>query len=245
MAGNVGEEIDLFLSDLFGLDKFDENGNPNTIFGSLNDNRGNYQNGNYVANSVNNTVKDVINWIGENVVPYLTGEAQYNWNKSLQDDAQLFNSSEAKLSRDWQSSENAVLRAFNSVEAQKQRDYDFYMSSTELQRRKEDAQKAGLNPFLLYASGGTPTSHGAAASSGSAGGAATASSGANSVGMVHNIYQDTLNTVISSVLNNSGALARQQDKARADYDRLDLDRDERQMILRVLEFMKKFGKMRR
>lgn len=57
---------------------------------------------------------------------------------------------------------------YNSAEAQKQRDFEERMSNTSYQRAIEDIKNAGLNPSMLYASGGqgASTPNAASASSG-------------------------------------------------------------------------------
>lgn len=61
---------------------------------------------------------------------------------------------------------------FSAQEAQKQRDWEQYMSNTSYQRAMEDLKEAGLNPAMLYASGGqgasTPNGASASASRGGA-----------------------------------------------------------------------------
>lgn len=61
---------------------------------------------------------------------------------------------------------------FNASEAQKQRDFEKMMSDTSYQRAVEDMEKAGLNPAMLYQSGGngagTPSGASADATSGRA-----------------------------------------------------------------------------
>lgn len=76
---------------------------------------------------------------------------------------------QADYDRNYQSSEAVLARQFSSAEAQKARDYQERMSNTSYQRAISDMKKAGLNPAMLYARGGsgasTPT--GASASAGS------------------------------------------------------------------------------
>ena len=61
---------------------------------------------------------------------------------------------------------------FSAQEAQKQRDWEQYMSNTSYQRAVADLKEAGLNPAMLYASGGqgasTPSGASASASRGGA-----------------------------------------------------------------------------
>ena len=64
--------------------------------------------------------------------------------------------------------ENHKNRKFNAAEAQKQRDWETEMSNTAYQRAVKDMKEAGLNPAMMYGSGGAgmaSTPSGASASS--------------------------------------------------------------------------------
>lgn len=60
--------------------------------------------------------------------------------------------------------------SYNSAEAQKNRDFQKMMSDTSYQRAMQDIEKAGLNPSMLYATGGdgasTPTGSSASTTGG-------------------------------------------------------------------------------
>lgn len=80
----------------------------------------------------------------------LTGQRDYNRNKELQ----------------------SVANQFSATEAQKARDFSERMSNTAYRRAVADMKAAGLNPALLYSSGGvasTPATSAAHSASASAG----------------------------------------------------------------------------
>lgn len=73
-----------------------------------------------------------------------SGQAVTDFNERMQMQAQQYNSAEAQKTRDWQTE----------------------MANTEVQRRMQDLEKAGLNPILAYSMGGASVGSGATASSG-------------------------------------------------------------------------------
>ncbi|UPW41556.1 DNA pilot protein [Peromfec virus RodF8_56] len=98
-----------------------------------------------------------------------------------------FNSAEALKNREFQAQQAEIQRTYNSAEAQKNRDFQERMSNTSYQRARDDMLKAGLNPYLMYGSGGASSPSGSVASASSLSGSqASASSGQNLLlGLVH------------------------------------------------------------
>lgn len=95
-------------------------------------------------------------------------------------------------------------RAFNAEQAQVQRDFEKEMSDTAYQRAVKDLESAGLNPYMVYGSGASPSSTPTASS-------ASAGSGARSG------IQNSVNVIsqLSGLMNsvtNARALDYQMNK---------------------------------
>lgn len=99
----------------------------------------------------------------------------------------------------WQQSGQEIKsQEFNAQEAQKQRDWEQNMSNTAYQRSMGDLEAAGLNPNLIYGTGGAASTPGGASAHGN-----MAPPGANS-SLVSNLA-----TVINSASNLMNASTRQ------------------------------------
>ena len=64
----------------------------------------------------------------------------------------------------WNAEQTEKSNQFNAQEAQKNRDWQEQMSNTALQRKMQDAEKAGLNPIFALNAQGASTTSGATAS---------------------------------------------------------------------------------
>lgn len=78
-------------------------------------------------------------------------------NIAMQQQTNQLNAEEAQKNRD-----------FNSAQASMNRDFQQQMSNTAFQRSSEDMQAAGLNPMLMFGSGGPASTPGGSQASGSA-----------------------------------------------------------------------------
>lgn len=119
------------------------------------------------------------------------------WSRTFDGDgvANEFNAWNAQNERSFNAWQSDLDRQFNSIEAAKNRDWQEMMSSTAFQRAVKDAEKAGLNPYLLYTQGGASTPSGSTASSASkAGGGALAASSGRNAQALSSLYSALVNT---------------------------------------------------
>lgn len=82
---------------------------------------------------------------------------------------------------------------FNSAEAQKTRNWQEQMSNTAYQRAVNDMKAAGLNPALMYGSGGAESTPSGA----------TASSGGGGIGSAANILSSAANLISANEKNKN------------------------------------------
>lgn len=101
-------------------------------------------------------------------------------------------------------------RDWNAEQAQLNRDFQREMASSAYQIATEDMKKAGLNPYLAYQQGGASTPSGAQASSNG-----FASSALSSLMSVVNNQMTNNTKLLSNVIGNLGANARQQNASQS------------------------------
>ncbi|QCS36316.1 minor capsid protein [Capybara microvirus Cap1_SP_240] len=87
-----------------------------------------------------------------------------------------------------------IERQFNASEAEKQREWEQMMSNTAYQRAVEDIKSAGLNPYILYGTGGSPASTPTGTSARSSG-AAASGNGSTVVDLLKTVANTALKAV--------------------------------------------------
>lgn len=190
-----------------------------------------------------------ISAIASGVTGLVGSRVNYNYNKALQEDAQLFNSNEARLAykrnaalqqqqftnqqildtqaRDWQTRANQLGMDFEAQQAEAQREFQKYMASNAHQIEMADLSAAGLNPILAANLSGATVPNGAAGSgfaygaSGSSAGSASASSARSNANSVNARPFDGVTNLIGNFMSNALEMSRMHEKFQHELNKID------------------------
>lgn len=103
-------------------------------------------------------------------------EQAQGFTDTQQERSMIFNAEQAAINREFQNLQGRTVRDWQDARTRENQEYDTRMSNTQMQRRMQDLQAAGLNPMLAAGAGGasSPSASTPGASTGASGGHASA-----------------------------------------------------------------------